>query len=129
LDRLELTDRTLDPTISTAGAPTNCFDTAVVALATSATALYAGGFFFNYRNVTDAAHRIAKLDLADGTLDTTFSPQGSPTSNGFDDVVYALAVSGGSVYAGGPFVNYRGVTGAARKIAKLAATSGALDTT
>ena len=127
LAKVDQTDGTLDTTFSPQSGG-NGFDNTVLALAASPASLYVGGFFFAYRGVADSAHRIAKLALTDGAQDTTFSPQASATSNGFDDVVEALAVDGTSVYAGGQFVQYRGAS-TANHLAKLAQADGTLDTT
>ena len=102
------------------------FDGAVEALAVSGASLYVGGSFTSYRGVAGSASRLAKLDLASGALDTTFSPPGSD-ANGFDDKVSSLAIDGTSLYVGGRFKAYRGAAGAVACIAKLDATSGALD--
>ncbi len=122
--KLDLTTGALDTTFSPPGA--NGFDDFVSALAVSGTSLYVGGYFSAYKGVANSANRIAKLDLNTGALDTTFSP---PGANGFDHSVYALAVSGSSLYVGGHFSAYRGVANSAKNIAKLDLTTGALDTT
>ncbi len=126
LAKLDLTTGALDPTFSPAGVGANGFSDTVTALFSSATSLYVGGYFTAYRGVANSAVRLAKLDLATGVIDTTFSPVGG---NGFNDVVFVLTVSGNALYAGGRFATYRGVTGAANMIAKLDKTTGALDAT
>src|SRR5207248_4205581 len=84
--------------------------------------LYVGGGFTHYNaGGGHAAQRLAKLDLT-GSLDTTFT-----TTTGFDGQVNALAVGNGSIYVGGSFSNYRGVS--ANNLAKLAPSDGTLDTT
>jgi hypothetical protein len=102
----------------------NGFDDVVLALVVANGSVYVSGYFSDYRGAS--ANHIAKLDLTTGALDTTFSP---PGTNGFDNSVLAIAASGTSIYAGGSFTAYRGVSGSASKIAKLDATTGALDTT
>lgn len=89
------------------------------AVAVSGTSIYVGGDFSKYRNVT--ATRIVKLDY-DGAMDTTFNGPGT----GLNNSVYTLGVNNGYVYAGGAFTTYQGA--AANRIAKIHATSGALDT-
>ena len=86
-----------------------------------------GGAFTQYRGVANSANRLAKVDLTSGALDTTFSPAGQ-NANGFDSMVEALALDGTSLYVGGAFKNYKGVNASANSLAKLDATSGALDT-
>ena len=120
--KLDLSDGTLDTTFSPPGS--NGFGATVYDLAVSGLSLYVGGAFTSYRGVANAARRVAKLDLSDGTLDTTFSP---PAANGFNNGVYALAVAGASLYVGGEFTDYRGVVGSANYVAKLNLTSGELD--
>ena len=104
------------------------FDGFVNSLAAIGTSLYVGGRFTAYRGVAGSAARLAKLDLTTGALDTTFSPPGA-ASNGFDDVVNALAVSGTSLYVAGQFTSYRGGASTPQRIAKLDATTGANDVT
>jgi uncharacterized delta-60 repeat protein len=84
--------------------------------------IYLGGPFVAYGTYSTANY-IAKF-AADGSLDTSFNPQGSP--NGFNNVVRTLALNGTTLYAGGSFTTYRGA--AANRVAKLS-TAGVLDTT
>jgi hypothetical protein len=126
LAKLDLTSGALDTTFSPPGAGSNGFDDFVITLAVSGSSIYAGGGFSAYRGVANSAHDLAKLDLASGALDTTFSPA---AKNGFDAPVNALAVSGTSLYVGGLFGAYRGVAHSANHLAKLDLTSGALDAT
>jgi beta-propeller uncharacterized protein DUF5122 len=131
--KLDLASGTLDTTFSPPGATSNGFDanSHVDALAVAGSSLYVGGNFTAYEGVANSANGIAKLDLASGALDTTFSPPGAG-QNGFDTArgpVYALAVAGGALYAGGQFSAYRGVTNSANALAKLDLMSGAIDTT
>ena len=128
LAKLDLTSGALDTTFSPPGQTANGFNVDVLALATSSTSLYVGGDFNQYRGAANSAIRLAKLDLTSGALDTTFSPPGQ-NANGFDAVVEALALDGTSLYVGGAFNNYKGVNNSANSLAKLDATSGALDTT
>jgi hypothetical protein len=118
----------LDTTFSPQDPNATGFDSDVDALATLGTALYVGGAFDSYRGISGSAHRVAKLDLASGALDTTFSPPGA-NPNGFDNSVLALATTDGAVYAGGAFKSYRGAVDSAHHVAKLDPASGALDTT
>lgn len=124
--RIDDTTGKLDRTFSPPG--NNGFDRGVQTLTASADALYVGGEFTAYRGVANSAIRIAKLDLATGAIDTTFSPVGA-TANGFNGRVQALTISNGSLYVGGGFISYRGGTDNARCLAKLNPTTGALDTT
>ena len=96
-------------------------DSFVSALAVSGSSLYVGGWFTYYRGLL--ARRLAKVDLATGNLDTSFT-QSTGVSGGYS--VYALAISGSSLYVGGDFTSYRGV--AAERLAKVNLTSGNLDT-
>jgi hypothetical protein len=128
--KLDLATGVLDTTFSPPG--TNGFDGTVLAFAVASDALYVGGTFSEYRGVADSAHYVAKLDLASGALDPTFSPPG-PTANGFAGGriypgVYSLVASPTSLYVGGTFSNYRGVSGSAYAIAKLDRASGVIDT-
>lgn len=128
LAHLDATTGALVATFGAAGANTNGFESGVHALALSGNALYAGGGFTQYKGVLASANRIAKIDVTTGAIDTTFSPAGA-NANGFSNDVNTLELSGNALFVGGAFDNYRGVTGAAHRIAKLDATSGALDTT
>lgn len=89
----------------------------------SGTTVWLGGSFDVYGGAS--VNRLAKMDDVTFKIDTTFSP---PANNGFNSNVRALASSGTSIYVGGDFRAYKGVFGAANRIAKLDA-SGALDTT
>jgi hypothetical protein len=81
----------------------------VLALAVSGSNVYAGGAFTNAGGV--AATNIAKWN------GTSWSALGSGTSGGiYSGDVYALAVSGSNLYAGGSFTTAGG--GAANSIAK-----------
>ncbi len=128
LAKLDLTSGALDTTFSPPGETANGFDDTVTALAVSDTSVYAGGSFSSYRGVTASAETLAKLDLATGALDATFSPKGA-TANGTDGSVAALVVAGSSLYLGGAFTAYRGVSGSSTHLAKVDLVSGALDTT
>jgi hypothetical protein len=84
--------------------------------------LYVGGSFSGYK--TSAARKLAKLDTTTAALDTTFSITGT----GFSSTVWTIALDGsGGLYAGGLFTAFNGVT--RERIAKLNATTAALDTT
>ncbi len=124
LAKLNLTTGDLDTIFIPPGL--NGFNDRVVALAVAGSSLYVGGWFTDYKGVADSAKRIAKLDLTTGALDTTFSP---PGANGFDSSVEDLIVFGSSLYVGGAFSDYKGISNSANKIAKLDLTTGALDTT
>jgi N-acetylneuraminic acid mutarotase len=117
LAKVDLTYGILDTTFTlSTGGP----NATVSALAVSGSSLYVGGAFITYRGST--ANRLAKVDLTTGNLDTTFTP-----GTELNGTVYALAVSGSSLYVGGGFTTYRG--SAANYLAKVDLTSGILDTT
>jgi trimeric autotransporter adhesin len=103
----------------------NGFDDAIYTLASDGTWLYAGGTFRSYRGVSDNANRIARLSLADGSLDARFGPAGA-SSNGFDANVRSLLVVGTALYAGGDFTAYQGVIGSASRLGRIDLTSGLL---
>jgi hypothetical protein len=124
LAKLDATTCALDTTFSPPA--NNGFDNPVHALAVDGTSLYVGGEFTAYRGVANSTEYLAKLDLMTGALDTTFSPPGA-NKNGFDLPVHALAVAGTSLYVGGQFSAYRGVSNSALQLAKLDLTTGALD--
>jgi hypothetical protein len=93
-------------------------DSAPSALAVSASSLYVGGIFSNYRGT--AISNLIKLDKVTGALDAGFSANAQ-----LDNQVTALVVSGTSLYVGGDFTAYGSNT--ARYLAKVDATTGALD--
>ncbi|MBE2247966.1 MAG: delta-60 repeat domain-containing protein [Myxococcus sp.] len=95
----------------------------VYALATTQDSIYVGGLFLGYRGVMGAGRNLAKLSLADGALDTTFSP---PSVSGFDREVRALKVVGSTLLVGGAFTDYRGAPRSAPGLAALELTTGAL---
>lgn len=130
LAKLDLTTGAIDATFSPVGINSNGFNNSVYSLAASGSSLYVGGGFSNYKGVANAANRLAKLDLTSGAIDTTFSPAGV-NSNGFEagTYVFALAVSGSSLYAGGTFTAYKNVANSANYLAKLNLTTGVIDTT
>jgi hypothetical protein len=115
LAKVNLTSGALDTTFTQGSGPSST----VYALAASASALYVGGQFTSYRGTT--AHRLAKISLTNGELDTTFTESTGPNNQ-----VMALAVDGSSLYVGGYLTTYRGTT--ANRLAKVDLTSGALDT-
>jgi hypothetical protein len=82
----------------------------VFALAASGNTIYVGGSFTSVANYTVTANRIAKWD------GTTWSALGSGASNGVNDFVDAIAVSGSDVYVGGRFTTAGGT--ANRHVAK-----------
>lgn len=90
--------------------------------------LYAGGSFIDCRSATNSARNLAKLSLADGTLDPIFGPAGA-SSNGVDGQGYAPSAAGGNLYVGGEFPSYQGAADSANKIAKVRSSDGVLDTT
>ncbi len=121
LAKVDLTTGNLD----TAFTQTTGFDgLGVCALAVSGTSLYVGGYFSTYRGAP--AERLAKVDLTTGNLDTTFTQSTGITGDSYSKVA-VLAISGSSLYAGGEFTSYRGIT--IQNLAKVDLTSGNLDTT
>ncbi|MCM2278901.1 MAG: hypothetical protein NDJ89_12570 [Oligoflexia bacterium] len=127
LAKLDLTSGAIDTSFSPPGAGLNGFNSDVHALAVSGSSLYVGGAFANYKSTSNSAIKLAKLDLTTGAIDTTFSPPGAGL-NGFSSTVYALVVSGGSLYVGGNFTAYKGIADSANRLAKLDLTTGAIDT-
>jgi len=128
--KLSTSDGTIDTSfhpVSTTGG----FDSAVYSLALDSTGanLYVGGNFTTYRGVANSARRIAKVSTSDGGIDTTFHP--ASATGGFEDVVNALTLNsdGSTLYVGGGFTIYRGVTNSAWSIAKLSTGDGGIDTT
>ena len=88
---------------------------APMALATSATAVYAGGQFTSVNGLRRA--NLAALDAASGALDAGFVAD----TNG---AVMAVTSDGVGLYAGGVFSTVNGVT--RRRLARLDAASGAV---
>jgi hypothetical protein len=86
--------------------------------------IYVGGNFTNIGITGMIWHYIAKLNSTNGNVDTTWNPGRSGYVNSF---VYALAISGSSIYAGGQFSVIGGQT--RYKIAKLNKTNGDADAT
>lgn len=109
---------TLDATFSTTTGPSS----SVYALAISGSNVYIGGKFTTYKSVS--ANRVAKLDYTNAALNTTFSPS---ASNGVNNNVNTLLIYGSSLYMGGTFTTYKGIT--VNRIAKVDISSGDLDTT
>jgi len=94
------------------------YSTKVRALAVSGATVYVGGSFFNI----GGQHRlnIAALDASSGTA-TVWDPSAGGGARG-ETIVYALAVSGATVYAGG---NFWSIGGQSRNyIAALDASGG-----
>lgn len=93
----------------------------VMTLSLVGSALYVGGHFTSYRG--SSALYLAKLDSINGDLNTTFNQD----IFGANSWVNVIAHSGTSLYLGGHFTTYRGLT--AQRLAKVDLTSGDLDTT
>jgi hypothetical protein len=100
----------------------------IYALAASDSALYAGGQFQYYGGSTSTTlagvSNLAKVDLATGAIDQTFSQTLGAGSPG--EWVASLLTNGSSLYVGGPFSNYRGLASAG--LIKVDAITGTLDT-
>jgi trimeric autotransporter adhesin len=97
-------------------------DQYVAALALSGSKLYAGGEFteVNQGSPTVTRNYLAAFDTATGAVDPAFDPN-------VDNTVYALALSGSTLYASGSFdvVNQAAVTPPARhRIAAFNTTNG-----
>ena len=93
------------------------FNSAVKTLLVDGEALFAGGQFTTYRG--GAATRIAKILLADGSLDPAFAVTGA------NSTVEKIIKAGSSIYVGGQFTTFGGAT--ALRIAKVDPTTGAVD--
>jgi hypothetical protein len=91
----------------------------VDAIAVSGSSVYAGGAFTGAGTALSTIRGIAKLN-SDGDLDTSWAPD--PDPDGPHGSVYALAVSGSSVYVGGDFSSIGGQPRAS--IAALDAATG-----
>ncbi|MGI9089165.1 MAG: beta strand repeat-containing protein [Chthoniobacterales bacterium] len=76
----------------------------VVGIAVSGSAIYLGGYFSSLGGVVRRS--IAAINALDGTA-TNWDP-GARGANGNDGLVYALAVSGSTVYVGGFFTSIGG---------------------
>lgn len=106
LAKVDLTSGNLDTTFTQAS---NGFDGSVESLFvnSSSNSIYVGGSFTQYRGTADNAHRLAKLDLTSGNLDTTFTQAGR--AFGTNAVVHTLSESANrTLYVGGTFTHYRG---------------------
>jgi hypothetical protein len=129
LAKLNAASGVLDETFSPPGAGNNGFNGASASgLAVLGSSVYVTGDFTAYRGVAGSASRLAKLDTSSGTLDDVFGPSGA-TNNGFDSTTNTVVAAGTSIYVGGSFSAYRGVAGSATRLAKLDATTGAIDAT
>jgi hypothetical protein len=109
----------LDATTGDATAWNSYPNSTVYALAVSGGTVYVGGLFDRISDtpglVGQARKHIAALDATTGELTAW-----DPSANG---LVYSLAASGGTVYAGGTFTSIGGQ--ARKRIAALDATTGA----
>jgi hypothetical protein len=127
--KLDLNTGTIDTNFSPSD--NNGFDNYVRGIAVSGSRLFAIGGFNYYKGAY--IRNIAKLDLTTGTLDTTFSQNGS---SWFDVPPTTISASELSVFVGGAFTSYTTynaetdeyVVNAANRIAKLDINSGAFDT-
>jgi hypothetical protein len=89
----------------------NGVDSTVWALAVSGSTVYAGGSFTQAGGIP--ANRIAKFD----SVGQIWASLGSGATNGVNNTVLALAVSGTTVYAGGSFTEAGGAT--ANRVARF----------
>lgn len=96
-------------------------DGAVSTMKLGGGSLFVGGEFATYRGA--AYPLLVKLSTTTGNVDTTFN-----TGSSFNGAVISLAYSSGSIFVlGGSMTSYGGTT--IQNLAKLNATTGALDTT
>jgi len=80
----------------------------VYALSLSGNDLYAGGKFTQTLSPVMSVSRMARWNTVSGV----WSPLGYSWSNGVNGTVYALAISGSNLYAGGTFTQAMGVNAA-----------------
>jgi hypothetical protein len=118
VQKLDLLTAQTDPVFAAGGTP----DGPVNALLVEGSSLYIGGQFQHYGSAT--AQNLAKVDLSTGVLDQSFTQ--SSGAGGQSEYVNSLAVTGGSLYAGGNLQNYRGAT--IQGLIKVDEQSGVLDT-
>jgi hypothetical protein len=91
------------------------------AVALSGGYVFVGGSFTSYKGTT--VQNIAKINLSNGALDTTFTQ-----TTGLNSTIYSLAVNGTSLYIGSSNnVTYRTTTGL-KALIKVDMTTGNLDT-
>jgi hypothetical protein len=103
---------TLTNTWSTLGTgSSNGVNNWVYALAVSGNEVFVGGLFTSAGGVS--ANRVARFN----TLTNTWSALGTGSSNGVNNVVYALAVMGNEVVVGGDFTSAGGVS--ANRVARF----------
>ena len=95
--------------------------TYVYSLAASGSSIYVGGSYVDSQLTMDP--ELLKVDSTSGALDPAFS---RPTGLGPNGTISVLMLSGSSLYFGGVFSTYQ--TADAENLAKIDATSGALDT-
>jgi hypothetical protein len=118
LAKLNSSTGAADPTFAAAATP----DGNVNALAMSGSALYVGGQFQHYGGTP--AQNLVKVDPTSGALDVTFTQTSG--AGGATEWIDAIALAGGSVYAGGNIAHYRG--SAIQGLIKVDAATGVLDT-
>lgn len=88
-------------------------------LAKIGTSLFIGGNFTTYKGIT--RQYICKVNTIDASLDITFD-----TSSGFNATVQSLLLDSNTIYVGGSFTSYRGIS--RQCIARLSIVDGNLDT-
>jgi hypothetical protein len=122
--KLSLSTGSLDTTFnpSTGGNGVNN-EVRALQLSTDDLWLYVGGNFTSYRGAV--ANRVARVNAALGSLDTTFNPPSG--QNGANNFVYALLLDASDLYIGGNFTTYRGTT--VTRMAKVNSSSGVLNST
>ena len=118
LAKVDPTTGVADTTFASSGVP----DGTVYGLASAGQSLYITGQFQHYGAAV--AQNLAKIDATRGALDQTFT-----LATGIGDAsTWGMTVlaAGSSVYVGGNFKSYRGVS--VSGLVKLDATAGTLDT-
>lgn len=101
------------------------FNGNVYAIVQSGNFIFVGGDFTSYtdlNNKTSTCQRLVKINLSTGEVDATFD-----TVSGFGGQVNTLLLSGSSLYVGGSFITYKGLT--RQRVVKINATTAALDGT
>lgn len=124
--KLNATTGALDTVFGPGGRNGNGFDARVDAIAVSGNAVYVGGVFNSYRNVSGSARGLIKLNTTTGAVDTSFLPIGDDV-RGVRGNVDGLTLNGATLMVSGSFKLYGGKR--VNRIAKFLDATGALDTT
>jgi hypothetical protein len=105
----------------------NGFDGATETLHIDGSYLYVGGSFSAYRGTMGIIKNLARLNLTDGALDTSFKTNNAGI--GFDGAINSITTSTGFVYVGGNFTSYNGTANSSVFLAKLYDTDASIDIT